>query len=69
MSVMVVFTCPTTGRDVPVAIVRGDVMLRDIPQKEVEVACLECGKSHTWKIQQGRLALTEEPAQKPARVV
>ena len=68
MSVMIVFTCPTTGRDIPVAIVRGDVMMRDIPKKEVEVACLECGKTHTWKIEQGRQALTEEPAPKPARV-
>ena len=45
MSVMIVFTCPNTGRDIPVAIVRGDVMLRDMPKNEVEVPCLECGKS------------------------
>ena len=67
MSEMIVFTCPNTGRDVPVAIVRGDVMLRDIPKKEVQVACMECGKTHTWKIEQGRQALTEE-LPKPARV-
>ncbi len=68
MSVMIVFTCPNTGRDVPVAIVRGDVMLKDIPHKEIEVACLECGQKHTWQFGQGRQALTEEPAPKPARV-
>jgi predicted RNA-binding Zn-ribbon protein involved in translation (DUF1610 family) len=68
MSVMVVFTCPKTGRDVPVAIVRGDTMLRDIPHKEVEVACFECGKVHTWTIEQGRQAVPEEPAPKPARI-
>ena len=68
MSVMMLLTCPNTGRDVPVAIVRGGVMLQNIPQKEVKVACLECGQKHTWKIEQGRQALTEEPAPKPARV-
>jgi hypothetical protein len=68
MSVMIVFTCPNTGRDVPVAIVRGDVMLRDIPHKKVEVACFECGKVHTWKIEEGRQAIAEEPAPKPARI-
>jgi hypothetical protein len=68
MSAMIVFTCPNTGRDVPVAIVRGDVMLRDIPHKELEVPCLECGMTHAWKIEEGRQALPEVPAQKPARV-
>ena len=68
MSVMIVFTCPNTGRDIPVAIVRGDLMLRDIPKKEVQVACLECGQRHTWKIEQGRQPLMEEPAPRPARV-
>ena len=68
MSVMIVFTCPNTGRDVPVAIVRGDVMLKDIPHKEIEVACWECGQKHTWQFGQGRQALPEEPAPKPARV-
>ena len=68
MSVMIVFSCPNTGRNVPVAIVRGDVMLRDIPHKEVKVPCLECGEIHTWTIEQGRQALPEVPAPKPARI-
>ena len=71
MRVMIVFTCPNTGRDIPVAVVRHGHMLKEMQEKELEVGCLECGKTHTWKIGEGRAAVTEEPPAPmpmPARV-
>ena len=69
MSVMIVFTCPNTGRDIPVAVVRHGHMLKQMQETAVDVACLECGETHTWKIGEGRAALTDEqPAPIPARV-
>lgn len=68
MSVLLVFTCPTTQRPVPVAVVRGQAMLKEMPDKEIEVACLECGKKHAWKIRDGRMAMEERPAPRPARI-
>ena len=44
-------------------------MLNEMQDKELEIGCLECGKTHTWKIGEGRAAVTEEPlAPMPARV-
>ena len=60
MSALLVFTCPGTGREVPVGVVRGDEALAELPQRKVEVACLECGRKHTWRIREGRLAMSEQ---------
>jgi hypothetical protein len=55
MSVMIVFTCPTSGRDIPVgALPEGqDLATR---RDEVSILCQECGQQHTWKYRDGRLA-------------
>jgi hypothetical protein len=62
MSVMIVFTCPTSGRDIPVgALPEGQdlAMRRD---DEVSILCRECGQRHTWKYRDGRLAFADGPA-------
>jgi hypothetical protein len=68
MSALIVFTCPLTGRDVPVAVVH-DQMLQDVQNQELEVACLECGRTHVWKIAEGRTTADGSVLMpKPARV-
>ena len=57
MSALLVFTCPTTGQDIPVGVVHGE---EDLPARTVEIACLECGGMHTWSISEGRLAMTDQ---------
>lgn len=60
MSALLVFTCPTTGREIPVGVLQGEEALETLPDRKVEVACLECGHMHTWRIGEGRLAMTDE---------
>jgi hypothetical protein len=68
MSALIIFTCPFTGRDVPVALVY-DQLLQEVQNQELEVACLGCGKTHVWKIEEGRCTSDEAvPMPKPARV-
>ena len=68
MSELILFSCPLTGRDVPVAVLQ-DQMLQDVQNQELEVACLECGKTHIWKIAEGRTTADDAvPMPKPARV-
>ena len=68
MSALIIFTCPLTGRDVPVALVH-DQLLQEDQSQELEVACLECGKTHVWKIEEGRCTSDQAVAMpKPARV-
>jgi hypothetical protein len=71
MSVMLVFICPETGREVPVCILRGGEELKNLGQHEIKCACMVCGGSHCWTIGEGRLAMGEtepRPTPKVARV-
>jgi hypothetical protein len=46
-----------------------DQLLQEVHNQELEVACLECGKTHVWKIEEGRCTSDEGvPMPKPARV-
>ena len=67
MSALLVFTCPATGKDIPVGVVHGE---EDVPERTVEIACLECGQLHTWPISEGRLAMTDqEPPRDPKELI
>jgi hypothetical protein len=68
MSVMVVFTCPQTARPVQVAIVRGDGGLNHAKKKTVQIACMHCGSTHVWNVDEGRIASGIEPMPRHARV-
>jgi hypothetical protein len=59
VSILLIFTCPTTQRPVPVAVVRGAAMLAKKPDAQIEVDCFECGGKHAWKIREGRTAMVE----------
>jgi len=56
MSVMIVFTCPTSGRDIPVGALPEGQDLATRRDDEVSIQCQECGQQHTWKYRDGRLA-------------
>lgn len=66
MGALLVFTCPTTGRDIPVGVVQGE---EDLPGRTVEIACLECGRIHMWQISEGRLAMTDQEAPRDPKEV
>jgi len=62
MSVLVVFTCPTTGHDVPVAVLQHGELLGEMGSKEITVSCLECSQDHRWRFKDGRLAFSDGTA-------
>jgi hypothetical protein len=43
MSRMIVYTCPTTGRDVPSGVLTDDDSFAQLPHERVTVKCTECG--------------------------
>ena len=59
MSVLIVFTCPATGRDIPVAVLQRGELLDEMGSKEITVTCLECGQNHNWLFKDGRLAFSD----------
>ena len=61
MSVMIVFTCPTSGRDIPVGALPEGQDLATRRDDEVSILCQECGHQHTWKYRDGRLAFGGGP--------
>ena len=71
MGVMLVFSCPETGNDVPVCVLRGGEQLKNLGEHEFKFACMECGGMHSWVIGEGRLAIGEEeppPVPQVARI-
>ena len=74
MSVMIVFTCPTSGRDIPVEALPEGQDLATRRDDEVSILCQECEQQRTWKYRDGRLAFGDgtrpasaEPAKGPLR--
>lgn len=66
MGVMLTFVCPDTGREVPVRILRGGELLKDLKEHEFTFHCMECNRAHAWSIGEGELAMGEvEPAPIP----
>lgn len=67
-----VFTCPTTGRDIVSGINTDLKSLSQVQQLPVSLYCTHCGKVHRLAAKAGRLADTSSLARpdvpRPARV-
>lgn len=66
MSVMIVFTCPSTGRDISVGVLPKGQDLATRRDDEVNILCLECGQRHSWKYRDGRLAFSDDSDERGA---
>ena len=60
MPKMIVFMCPQSGGAVPVAVIRGEDLLRQRPNDEIQIICGECGQIHEWKVSDGQIADSED---------
>lgn len=48
MSLMIVFTCPDTGRDVNSGVLVDERTLSRLPGHKMRIGCKECGREHEW---------------------
>jgi hypothetical protein len=64
MSRMIVYTCPKTGRDVPLGVLTDDDSFAQLPHERVTVKCAECGDLHEYWTSEARLAV-DPPDKKP----
>ena len=64
MSRMIVYTCPTTGRDVASGVLTDDESFAQLPHERVTVKCTECGDLHEYWTSEARLAV-DPPDKKP----
>ena len=60
MSLMIVFTCPDTGRDVSTGVVIDERNVSRLPGHKMRVRCEECGNEHEWWVAEGRLSRVED---------
>jgi endogenous inhibitor of DNA gyrase (YacG/DUF329 family) len=57
-----IFTCPTTGREVASGVESEIGTLLRIRQQHVRVRCPACGDWHEWPVRDAFLARTTAPA-------
>ena len=60
MSLMIVFTCPDTGRDVNSGVLVDERTLSRLPGHKMRIRCKECGREHEWWVGEGRLRPVED---------
>jgi hypothetical protein len=60
MGVMM-FTCPTTGRDISTGIHIGQDSFKNLPQIVTKAACPHCRLMHCWWTHEARLSEKFEP--------